>query len=394
MLGLIAGACGTSHDTNPEQGVSPEALQPRVIQNALTGADTCAEAVLAAHSLGEPLIITDTTVGETDDLDLPDDTTDPTCTGAPACTGTGTPRGMVWPGCGTGPDKAYRFQVDANCELTVTMVPDAVDLGLYLFSSGCASELSSCACVSDNALAGQQEYISAIQAAPGVDYYLVVDGYQGPPPATDPPSQGSYTLTITRTSGTCNLVANCGNDTLNSGEACDDGNTVSCDGCSEDCLVEETGCGDGVQCGEEECDDGNDENGDGCSAACSEETDTPGDSGIQLVDAAMPAEGGASGTGDGGESNGSDGNPAGDDTADASAGGTAGAAQTNMGKGQVKGGGGTAATDDPPAPVAEPSEDGGGCATTRGEPQASIAWLALLGLIALRSRRHVVSKKP
>ena len=51
------------------------------------------------------------------------------------------------------------------------------------------------------------------------------------------------------------------------GEDCDDGNTVSCDGCSADCRAE-TGCGDGVRCGNEECDDGNTDNCDGCSATC------------------------------------------------------------------------------------------------------------------------------
>ncbi|HEX2881975.1 MAG TPA: DUF4215 domain-containing protein [Polyangiaceae bacterium] len=388
-LGLPV-ACGLAGETGREEA-APLPARPAVIRSALTGADTCAEAALTAHSLNEPVVIMDTTVGETDDIDLPDATFDPTCTAAPSCIGTGTTmggRGTVWPGCGTGPDKAYRFQVDAPCELTVTMVPDAADLGLYLFSTACASDLAACACISDNAFAGLQETISSIQAEPGVNYYLLVDGYQNPPPAADLPSSGSYTLTISRTSGTCNLVANCGNDSVESGEACDDGNTESCDGCSADCTIEETGCGDGLQCGEEECDDGNEENGDGCSATCSEETDGPVDSGTALADADVPASGGAAGAGNGGENNGGDGNVNGGNTdADAAVGGAAGTTPGNTGKGQVKGGGGTAPTDDPPA-TTESSDQGGGCAATRGKPQASIAWLALLGVIALRSRRQ------
>ena len=41
-------------------------------------------------------------------------------------------------------------------------------------------------------------------------------------------------------------------------ETCDDGNTVTGDGCSDLCLVEPSGaaCGDGVLSGAEECDDG------------------------------------------------------------------------------------------------------------------------------------------
>ncbi len=64
------------------------------------------------------------------------------------------------------------------------------------------------------------------------------------------------------------------------GEACDDGDAASGDGCSSLCRVEPgwtcTGtpsvctsvCGDGVLAGAETCDDGNTQSGDGCSAAC------------------------------------------------------------------------------------------------------------------------------
>jgi virginiamycin B lyase len=59
----------------------------------------------------------------------------------------------------------------------------------------------------------------------------------------------------------------CGDGVVQLGEDCDDGNTVSCDGCSADCRAE-TGCGDGVRCGDEACDDGNTDSCDGCSAGC------------------------------------------------------------------------------------------------------------------------------
>src|SRR6185295_13956112 len=48
----------------------------------------------------------------------------------------------------------------------------------------------------------------------------------------------------------------CGDGIAQLGEACDDGNTMDCDGCSSACTLE-TGCGDGVRCGAEACDDGN-----------------------------------------------------------------------------------------------------------------------------------------
>ena len=91
----------------------------------------------------------------------------------------------------------------------------------------------------------------------------------------------------------------CGNGILDEGEQCDDGNTVSGDGCNSQCQLEFCGdnvvqpslgeecddgnnlnddgcssvckiefCGDGVKQSSEQCDDGNNVSGDGCSSAC------------------------------------------------------------------------------------------------------------------------------
>ncbi|MEI9936579.1 MAG: DUF4215 domain-containing protein [Pseudomonadota bacterium] len=75
----------------------------------------------------------------------------------------------------------------------------------------------------------------------------------------------------------------CGDGTLTSDEACDDGNRVSGDGCNAACLTVERGfscpnagqpcraiarCGDGVVAASEQCDDGNVVPGDGCSERC------------------------------------------------------------------------------------------------------------------------------
>ncbi len=79
----------------------------------------------------------------------------------------------------------------------------------------------------------------------------------------------------------CQYLGVCGNGVLTTNKACDDGNTVSGDGCSADCKTVETGficrvpgkpcepkCGDGITKGYETCDDGNTVSGDGCSSTC------------------------------------------------------------------------------------------------------------------------------
>jgi len=68
-----------------------------------------------------------------------------------------------------------------------------------------------------------------------------------------------------------NVPASCGNGSLEeSSETCDDGNTLSGDGCSVACHAES--CGDLViNDVDESCDDGNTAAGDGCSAICEDE---------------------------------------------------------------------------------------------------------------------------
>jgi len=79
----------------------------------------------------------------------------------------------------------------------------------------------------------------------------------------------------------------CGNGILEIGETCDDGNLISGDGCSNICVLEAVPptppggggivplCGNGVREGMEQCDDGNNESGDGCSAICRTEEEIP-----------------------------------------------------------------------------------------------------------------------
>jgi cysteine-rich repeat protein len=59
----------------------------------------------------------------------------------------------------------------------------------------------------------------------------------------------------------------CGNGVVDRGEACDDGNNFSGDGCNATCSSDER-CGNGITDQGESCDDGNNRPGDGCDALC------------------------------------------------------------------------------------------------------------------------------
>jgi hypothetical protein len=172
-----------------------------------TPADTCAS---ATHELGSlpypPTPANDTTVGATDNFDLPPDTTAPTCTAASACTGAGPagslPRGAIYTGTGTAPDRGWRIRTDANCNLTINMDPTgAQDLALIVYEATCSSLLSDCNCVDDTGVGGVAESV-VLTATAGQDYFILVDGYSTG--GTPPGPSGPYTLQITGTG--CNLV--------------------------------------------------------------------------------------------------------------------------------------------------------------------------------------------
>ncbi len=59
----------------------------------------------------------------------------------------------------------------------------------------------------------------------------------------------------------------CGNDIVETGEECDDGNITGGDGCSPTCQYEAT-CGNDLVEPGEQCDDGNTTSGDGCDSDC------------------------------------------------------------------------------------------------------------------------------
>jgi fibro-slime domain-containing protein len=77
----------------------------------------------------------------------------------------------------------------------------------------------------------------------------------------------------------CISTVVCGDGRTRGAETCDNGNAVSGDGCSSTCQTEPgwqcagtqcfaRQCGDGIRAGSEQCDDGNTTAGDGCSATC------------------------------------------------------------------------------------------------------------------------------
>ncbi|MFC1810904.1 DUF4215 domain-containing protein [Patescibacteria group bacterium] len=94
----------------------------------------------------------------------------------------------------------------------------------------------------------------------------------------------------------------CGDGTLDTGEVCDDGNTVNGDGCSSFCLVEVAIgpiCGNGNVESGEECDDGNNTNGDGCSATCQTEQPLTPECGNGAVEGTEECDDGNTSAGDG-----------------------------------------------------------------------------------------------
>lgn len=168
--------------------------------------DSCAAATYELGTLPYGPIA-DTTVGAVDDYDLPSDVTAPTCTAATTCTGAGPagslPRGAVYAGTGTGPDRGWHIKTSANCTLAINMTPTGgQDLALILYQANCSSSLADCACVSDTGVAGAAENITAIAATAGTEYFVVIDGYSTG--GTPPGPSGPYTLTITGTG--CTLV--------------------------------------------------------------------------------------------------------------------------------------------------------------------------------------------
>lgn len=169
-----------------------------------TAGDTCAAATPEVGAL--PFATTGTTVGATDNYDLPADTTNPTCAAGTSCTGAGPagslPFGAIYTGTGTGPDTAFSIKTNANCTLTLSMTPTGgQDLALELFQGQCSSALADCGCVSDTGVANAVENIT-LNAVAGQQYFVVVDGYSTG--GTPPGPSGPFNISVSGTG--CSLT--------------------------------------------------------------------------------------------------------------------------------------------------------------------------------------------
>lgn len=169
------------------------------ILTMLAGSDTCSP---ASQIFSVPYFDSSTTVGATDNYDLPADTTSPTVTGCPTCTATGAgpaaslPRGAVYTGTGTAPDVAYRIAyTTSNNSLTATVDPlGAEDLSLIVYTNVCSSSLSDAIVIDDTGVGGAAESVTITNMPAGV-YHIVVDGYSAG--ATPPGPSGTYSLNVT-----------------------------------------------------------------------------------------------------------------------------------------------------------------------------------------------------
>ncbi len=92
------------------------------------------------------------------------------------------------------------------------------------------------------------------------------------------PGQCIYAVHVHVRAGAADARASCGDELVQPGEECDDGNVDNTDACLSTCKT--ASCGDmTVQAGVEECDDGNVVDTDACTATC--QTAECGDASVQ-----------------------------------------------------------------------------------------------------------------
>ncbi|MEM9194711.1 MAG: DUF4215 domain-containing protein [Myxococcota bacterium] len=162
-------------------------------------------------------------------------------------------------GCGNGADVVLSFDLPVGGDLRLeTLQLGDHRYGVYQDTGGftCTDSLTRCFDPM-----GAPSGMTTLTGLAAGGYLLVVE--------EDRPGIGGPT------SVALTLLANvpmCGDGNLDPGEFCDDSNTVAGDGCSADCLSNET-CSNGLldSAVGEACDDGNTVGGDGCSADCRSE---------------------------------------------------------------------------------------------------------------------------
>ena len=126
----------------------------------------------------------------------------------------------------SGPSVAYQVtaMIGGFLDVSVTAASD-VDLGVAV-RDACASAASELSCASANAGPSAVDFLS-IPVAQGETVYLVVSGVSAS-------QSGGFSLEAH------SRVTACGDASQDPGEACDDGNTDSNDGCSAQCALEPT----------------------------------------------------------------------------------------------------------------------------------------------------------
>ena len=168
---------------------------------------------------------------------------------------------------GAGPEDAYVASFDEAGTVCISTAGSDFDTLLYV-RTGCDDPDSEVACNDDRA-PGQLQAQLEIDAQAGTDYYIFVDGF-------GPGSVGDYSLAIA--AGPC---PECLDDNgCRDGEICAAGECVGCiedADCDEGEVCTDGACAPPAECGNEvldvgeACDDGNLDNGDGCDASCGSE---------------------------------------------------------------------------------------------------------------------------
>ncbi len=119
-----------------------------------------------------------------------------------------------------GPDHVYRLQPTGTGQLAIKVQGEgALNPTVYLRTT-CGDEASQSACAETTGAGGIEQFSTNVVT--GKEYFLVVDGASG--------SAGKYTITMKLTAGSF-----CGDGKVDTNEACDDGNKVEGDGCSNSC---------------------------------------------------------------------------------------------------------------------------------------------------------------
>lgn len=142
-------------------------------------------------------------------------------------TGFDGPDGVV--GIELAADQLVHLEVDFVTEASAA--PPPVDLGVYMMNT---CDANTCAKRVERCPPGAGEHFAWAVDTGGI-YYFGFDTKAYDRSAYDPVVDISVTFPI------------CGNGELEKGETCDDGNRVSLDGCSEDCLAELTNTGQPVE---------------------------------------------------------------------------------------------------------------------------------------------------